>query len=262
LIRLPDAFRLDGKVAVVTGGAGTIGTSLCHGLAEVGATVICASRTIEKCRAVADAIVADGGKAIALPLDLADTGSIDRFFERADKETGGVDILVNNAVSNVRGHVERYTVEQWEESMAIDGTGFFRITQLALNGMLARGGGNIITIASILGMVAAEERLYAERGGLEGFRPSYFFTKAGVVGFTRFIATAYADKNIRANCVSPGGVQTDPPRADSTPFVDRVPMKRLAHADDMKGAVVFLASNASAYVTGHNLVVDGGYTAW
>jgi NAD(P)-dependent dehydrogenase (short-subunit alcohol dehydrogenase family) len=261
MLRLPDAFRLDGKVALVTGGAGTIGVGLCQGLAEVGATVICAARNLDRCRSVADAIVQDGGKAIALPLNLAEGKSIERLFELAAKETGGVDILVNNAISQVPGSVERYTTAQWEESMATDSTGFFHITQLALNGMLARGSGNIITISSILGIVAAEARLYPARG-IDGFRPTYFFTKAGVVGFTRFIATAYAERNIRANCISPGGVETDPPRPDSGPFIDRVPMKRLAMPDDLKGAVVYLASDASAYVTGHNLVVDGGYTAW
>ncbi len=258
---LSEAFRLDRRVALVTGGAGTIGRSLCEGLAEAGATVICAARQLDRCEAVADKINAAGGAAIALPLDLGDTGSIDALHAAAVARTGGIDILVNNAISHYPGHVERYPVEDWEASMAVDATGFFRMTQVCLTGMLERGRGNIITIASILGVVAPEERLYPARG-LEGFRPSYFYAKAGVVGFTRFIATAYAERNIRANCVSPGGVEADPPRADGHLFADRVPMKRLARADEIKGAVVYLASDASSYVTGHNLIVDGGYTAW
>jgi NAD(P)-dependent dehydrogenase (short-subunit alcohol dehydrogenase family) len=259
--RLADAFRIDGQVALVTGGAGNIGRSLCAGLAEAGATVICAARNLDRCEAVTEAIRRDGGKALALPLDLAEPNSIDALCAEARERVGGIDILVNNAISQVPGHVERYSIEDWEASMRVDGTGFFRMTQACLNGMLEKGGGNIITIASMLGVVAAEARLYPARG-IDGFRPSYFFTKAGVVGFTRFIATAYADKNIRANCISPGGVESDPPRPDAAAFIERVPMKRLATPDDLKGAVVYLASGASAYVTGHNLIVDGGYTAW
>jgi NAD(P)-dependent dehydrogenase (short-subunit alcohol dehydrogenase family) len=261
MTRLAEAFRIDGRVALVTGGAGTIGRSLCAGLAEAGATVICAARHLECCEEVAEAVRRDGGAAFALPLDLAEPESIDALYALARERAGGIDILVNNAISQVPGHVERYKVEDWEKSMAVDGTGFFKMTQVCLNGMLEKGRGNIITIASILGVVAAEARLYPARG-IEGFRPSYFFTKAGVVGFTRFIATAYADRNIRANCISPGGVESNPPRPDSGRFIDRVPMKRLARPDDLKGAAVYLASDASSYVTGHNLIVDGGYTAW
>lgn len=257
---LGQSFRLGGRVALVTGGAGTIGRSLCAGLAEAGATVICAGRNLDACKAVAAGICDRGLDASAMSFDLADPESIAALIARADRLKGGVDILVNNAISQFPGNVETLPLADWEAAMAVDGTGFFRITQLCLAGMAQRGHGNIITIASILGVVAAESDLYAE--GLDGFRPSYFYSKAGVIGFTRFIATAYASRGIRANCVSPGGVETDPPRPDGGKFRDRVPMKRLARPDEMKGAVVYLASDASSYVTGHNLIVDGGYTAW
>lgn len=220
-----------------------------------------ASRNLEKCEIVAAAIRAASGRAIALTLDLADDRSIVALRDAVVARAGTADILVNNAISMFPGHVESYTPEDWERSMRVDATGFFRITQVFLNDMLAAGRGNIITIASMLGMVAAEELLYPARG-LAGFRPNYFFVKAGVVGYSRFLATAYAARNIRVNCISPGGVEANPPRTDAAAFIERVPMKRLASPDDMKGAVVYLASDASAYVTGQNLVVDGGYTAW
>lgn len=256
-----DTFKLTGRVAVVTGGSGNIGKSLCEALAEAGATVVIASRNLEKSEALAESIRAASGKAIALPLDLADDRSIVTLRDAVVAKAGTADILVNNAISMFPGHVETYAPEEWERSMRVDATGFFRITQVFLNDMLAAGRGNIITIASMLGMVAAEERLYPARG-LAGFRPNYFFVKAGVVGYSRFLATAYATRNVRVNCISPGGVEANPPRTDAAPFIERVPMKRLAAPDDMKGAVVYLASDASAYVTGQNLVVDGGYTAW
>lgn len=256
---LGDAFRLEGRVAVVTGGAGMIGRSLSFALAEAGATVVVASRSLPKCQLVADEIAAAGFLAEALPLDLADEASIEALSATVLERHGGADILVNNAISRVPGHVETYPTMKWEQSMAIDATGYFRLTQLCLNAMLEKGGGNIITIASILGMVAAEVALYP--AGIESFRPNYFYAKAGVVGFTRFIATAYAERNIRANCISPGGISAEEPVPQSA-FAGRVPMKRLGRPDELKGAVLFLASDASAYVTGHNLVVDGGYTAW
>src|SRR5689334_19098639 len=139
--RLADAFRLDGQVALVTGGAGTIGRSLCAGLAEAGATVICAARNLDRCEAVAASIRDTGGKALALPLDLADPGSIDSLYRAAREQAGGIDILVNNAISQVPGHVECYSVDDWEKSMAVDATGFFRMTQVCLNGMLEKGRG-------------------------------------------------------------------------------------------------------------------------
>ncbi len=257
---LPQLFRLDGKVAVVTGGGGRLGGGLCEGLAEAGATVVSANRNPETSRAVVERIVAKGGKAIALPLDLGSDKSILDLRNAVVDQVGPADILVNNAITNIPGRLEQYSREDWEASMNVDGTGYFRITQAFLNDMLAKGGGNIITIASILGMVSPDPRLYPK--GMDWFRPNYFYAKAGVVGFTRFLAVAYAEKGIRANCISPGGIEMDPPRTGAEGFIDRTPMKRLGTPDDFKGAVVFLASDASSFVTGHNLVVDGGYTAW
>src|SRR5262249_15652122 len=152
----------------------------------------------ERCEAVAEEIRAASGKAIALPLDLSEDAGITGLRDAVVREVGAADILVYNAISMFPGHVEHYTPEEWEGSMRVDATGFFRITQVFLNDMLAAGRGNIITIASMLGMVAAEERLYPTRG-LAGFRPNYFFVKAGVVGYSRFLATTYATRNIRVN---------------------------------------------------------------
>jgi NAD(P)-dependent dehydrogenase (short-subunit alcohol dehydrogenase family) len=259
-VAVADLFRLDGRVALVSGASSPIGAAACEVLAEAGATVACAARNAKKGQAVADAILAKGGKAFALPLDLSQEKSINDVYGATVARTGSVDVLVHNAISQFPGHVERYTRSEWEASMAVDATGYFQMTQLCLKGMIDKGGGNIITIASILGIVSFDKRLYPKRGGLDAFRPNYSFVKAGVAGFTRFIAASYADKNIRANCLSPGGVGTEETLPDEAPFAARTPLGRFARPDEMKGPILFLASDASAYMTGQNLVVDGGYT--
>lgn len=255
-----DPWRLDERVALVTGGGGTLGTAISETLAAAGATVMVASRDIDRCEQVAAGIRDGGGSANAIALDLADSSSIDAALATTRERHGSLDILVNNAITHIPGNVETYALADWEASMRVDATGWFRITQGALTGMLAAGAGNIVSIASILGRVSADERLYPR--GLDGFRPHYFFVKAGVVGFTRFLAATYAHRGIRANVVSPGGIETDPPRSDSAGFRERTPMRRLGRPDEISQAVRFLVSDASSYVTGHELVVDGGYTAW
>ena len=257
-----DLFRLDGRLALVTGASSPIGGAICDALAEAGARVVCAARNTAKAEIVAARIAAAGGQAVALPLDLADEGSIVALHRETLSRLGTVDILVHNAMSQIPGHVERYARADWEASMQVDGTGYFRMTQLYLNDMLAAGRGNIITIASILGVVALDARLYPTRGGLETFRPNYSYAKAGMIAYSRFLAANYAHRNIRANCLSPGGVETEETGPDAAPFSGRTPMGRFATPDEMKGPVLFLASDASSYMTGQNLIVDGGYTAW
>jgi len=255
-----ERMRLDGRVVLVTGGAGNLGSATCRAFAELGATVVSASRDIERGAALAAAIHDTGGAADAVHLDQGDTASIDGAIAQVIARHGGIDILINNAISMHPGHLERYPVEDWEASMRVDATGWFRVTQQCLLDMLGRGRGSIVSVASVLGQVGADVRLYPR--GLDQFRPHYFFVKAGVVGFTRFLAATYGDRGIRANCVSPGGIEQDPPRADADGWRDRTPMRRLGRPDEMAAAIVFLATDAASYITGHDLVVDGGYTAW
>jgi NAD(P)-dependent dehydrogenase (short-subunit alcohol dehydrogenase family) len=255
-----DQFRLDGRVAVVTGGAGNLGSAICRGLTEAGATVVIASRNVERCRALASELEQKGARAEALYLDLADSESIEALAAEVVKHFGRADILVNNAVSNFPGHLEKLSTADWEAAMKIDGTGFFHITQRFISEMLKAGSGNIINISSVLGVVSPTPSLYPL--GIDSFRPNYFFAKAGILNYSRFLAVVYAEQNIRVNCISPGGIETDPPRQPPPTFPNRVPMKRLADSDEFKGAAVFLASDASSYITGANLIIDGGYTAW
>lgn len=262
-----DQFRLDGRVAIVTGGASSLGQSLARGLAEAGASIVIASRNLENCRLFAAQLEADGARAVGLELDLADEQSIDALAREVLERFGRVDILVNNAISRFPGHVEGFSAAEWEAAMQVDATGFFLITQRFLREMVRACSGSIINIASALGERSAVPELYP--AGLDSLRPTFFFVKAGVINFTRFLAVAYAAHGIRVNCVSPG-YNTNPPwytspggiAIDPSLFAKRVPMQRLGHLDEYKGAVVFLASDAASYVTGQNLVVDGGYSAW
>lgn len=262
-----DQFRLDGRVALVTGGAGSLGRCLATGLAEAGAIVVVASRDRTACETFAEQLRRQGATAVGLPLDLTDGGSVDALVTDVMCRFGSLDILVNNAISRFPGHVDDFSPASWEASLRVDATGFFAVTQRCLREMANAGRGAIVNVASVLGERSAVPALYPQ--GLTSLRPSFFFVKAGVINFTRFLAVAYASSGIRVNCLSPG---YNRPPADYEPvggkvvdqslLATRVPMGRLGSLDEYKGAVVFLASDASSYVTGHNLVVDGGYSTW
>jgi len=257
-----DRFSLKGKIALVTAGAGPLfGSSLSEGLAEAGATLITASRSRARNEEFAAALTARGHDAVGMEFELGNPDSAAKLHDEVIGRFGRLDVLVNSALMRnaYGGSFEEQTFEQWEECGRGDLAGLLHVCQLFIPDMVGQGRGSIINISSIYGAVSNDPTLY--EGTTMKQPPNYTFVKAGMVNFTRYLACYYGKQGVRANCISPGGYYDNQP----APFVDayckRVPVGRMLGNEDIKGAVVFLASDASQYVTGHNLLVDGGWTA-
>ena len=254
-------FSLQGRIALVTAGAGPLfGRSISTALAEAGATVITASRSLERNQQFADEMRSLGHDVHGMQFDLEDIVSIDALQAEILGRFGRMDVLVNSALSR-DGHVgsfEEQTPETWQHCAAGDLAGLFRLCQNAVRTMAEQKKGSIINIASIYGVVANDPAIY--EGTAMRQPPTYNFVKAGMVNFTRYLASYYGKCGIRANCISPGGYFNDQPAAFVERYSERVPLGRMMGHEDIQGAVVFLASDASSYVTGANLMVDGGWT--
>ncbi len=258
---------MDGKVALVTGGAGMYGKPISLALAEAGARVIIASRDEEKCKAYASELKKKKLKAEGIFYDQGDDKSIDNLIEYIVKKYSRIDLLVNNTVTWEGGKKNLNDISRYdlEKSQLVNYTGLILLTQGVLKIMLDNGGGSIINIGSIQGAVGPNFGVYGDTGMSSGI--TYTFEKWGMVGFTKWIANYYGKQNIRANCISPGGYGPGIREANlKEEFVSNykrlTPLGRFAEHDDIKGPVVFLASGASAYITGHNLLLDGGWTSW
>ncbi len=256
-----DLFSLRGKTALVTGGAGLYGRQIVRAIAEAGAETCIASRHVEALQSFAAEIRADGLNVNALQYDQGDEASVLALRDALVKRFGKIDVLVNNAVARPMKDGFQSDAETFAESMRINATGLFVITRAFGDVMAEAGSGSIINIGSIQGMVAPDPPIY--RGTtMHAWAPDYFFHKGGMINFTRFIASYYGARGVRCNCLSPGGLQTpNHPEPFVRQYSERTFLGRLADQTDLMGAVVFLASDASRYVTGVNLPVDGGYTA-
>lgn len=261
-----DRFKLDGKVIIVTGGSGLYGKSISTALAEAGANVVIASRNVNDCTLWAEKLVSQGWNAMGMELDLGDEDSITCFVNDVLDRYGHIDVLVNNAVSRAGfENLENMTKVGWEDSQRINSTGLMIITREVVKSMIKSNSGNIINIGSIQGVVGPNFRVYGDTGMTSPL--NYTYDKWGMVGFTKWLSNFYAKNGIRVNCISPGGFG---PGVDAMEgkeeFIENykrlTPMQRFADEHDIKGPILFLASEASSYVTGHNLVVDGGWTAW
>jgi len=259
-------FSLEGKIAIVTGGAGLYGKPISAALAEAGALVIVASRDEQKCQEYAAFLSKEHLKAEGLFLDMADEQSIRFFTDSIIEKHGHIDILVNNAVSrDGLKDLEQVTKDEWENAQSINSTGLMLLTQAVVKKMKDQLSGNIINISSIQGAVGPNFAVYGDTGMTSPI--NYTYDKWGMVGFTKWLANYYGKYNIRANCISPGGYGPGVAKLTGAEvFVENykrlTPLGRFAEDDDIKGPVIFLSSEASAYITGHNLLVDGGWTSW
>ncbi|AHF14615.1 SDR family oxidoreductase [Niabella soli] len=259
-------FSLEDKVVLITGGTGLFGKPMSLALAEAGAQVIIASRNMEACTRYAKELKGLGFKAAALPLDLKEESSITDCVAAILNTYKKIDILVNNAVSREGfKNLADLQKEEWENAQAVNATGLMLLTKAVLAHMCSRRRGNIINIGSIQGAVGPNFPVYGTTGMTSPV--NYTYDKWALVGFTKWIANYYGKFNIRCNCLSPGGYgpgvnETYGETAFTTNYKQLTPLGRFANDNDIKGPIVFLASEASAYITGHNLLVDGGWTSW
>ena len=256
-----NSFSLKGKVALLTGGAGLYGRQIVAALAEAGADTYIASRNTEALEKAALEHREKGRLVTALYLDQGKEETIENCKDEILRRSGRIDILVNNAVARVITGGMDGSGEDFDKSMHINATGIFLLTRIIGRVMEKQKSGSIINIGSMMGMVGVENHNYDDTD-MNGWAPDYFFHKGGMINFTRFCASYYGMNNIRVNCISPGGLKNPGhPEQFLKNYSDRTQLGRLAGEDDLKGTVVFLASEASAYITGINLPVDGGYTA-
>lgn len=270
-----DKFRMDGQTAVVTGGIGLLGKEFCKTLAQAGADVIVADLNGAAAESVAAEIRADGGKAFGVGVNVTDKVSVDAMVDFTLEKTGRLDVLVCSAAldpkfDNTQGkHLndfESYPLKMWQDALDVNLTGLFLCAQSVVRPMKAQNHGVIINICSTYGLVGPDQRLYERPGqdpAQKQFKPVFYsVTKSGVVGLTKYLATYYAGTGIRANCLTPGGVFNNHDDVFNSQYSARTVLGRMAHKDEMSGALLYLASDASTYMTGSNLVVDGGWTAW
>jgi NAD(P)-dependent dehydrogenase (short-subunit alcohol dehydrogenase family) len=264
-------FSLKGKVAVVTGALGLLGKQHCLALAETGANIIVSDLNENDCRKFAESLPTES---IGIACDITNLNSVKKLKSESLLKFNRIDILVNNAAINdmfespaVKGEkskFENYPLELWQKSLDVNITGTFLCSQIIGNEMASAGRGSIINIASTYGIVAPNQSLYKKEDGEQEFfkSPAYSVTKGAVISFTKYLAAYWGDKGVRVNSLSPGGVENKQDEFFIKKYSTNTPLGRMAQPDDYKGALIFLASDASSYMTGANLVVDGGYTIW
>jgi NAD(P)-dependent dehydrogenase (short-subunit alcohol dehydrogenase family) len=261
--RLAELMRLDGRVAVITGGAGYLGRAMTAALVEMGAKVALLDRDAA---ATEEAAALHGAACMAFPVDLADDAAVRALPAAIAAKLGSVDILINNAAfvgtSKLEGWAvpfEAQTVDTWRKCLDVNLTAAFVLTQAAAPLLAASGHGSVINVASIYGVVGPDYGLYA---GTSMANPgAYAASKGGLIQLTRWLSTTLAPK-IRVNALTPGGIARGQAESFVGRYIARTPLGRMATETDMIGAVAYLASDLSAYVTGQNLIVDGGWTAW
>lgn len=266
-------FSLSGKTAIVTGGVGILGKHFCKGLADCGANIIVADLDENNVKQFANELKDDfNANAIGIACDVSLPDSVNDLVSMALESFSSIDILHNNAASKSAdldaffAPFEDYSLAEWRRIMSVNIDGMFLVAQAVGKQMLTQEkGGSIIQTASIYGAMAPDHRIYEGSFYMNrqiGTPAVYVASKAAVIGLTKYLATYWADKNIRVNTLTPGGVESGQNKIFKKNYSNRIPMARMAQADEMVGALIYLASDASSYITGHNLIVDGGLNCW
>jgi NAD(P)-dependent dehydrogenase (short-subunit alcohol dehydrogenase family) len=271
-----DLFDLTGRVAIITGGTGLLGQQHAEAIARAGGIPVLADIRITgvdpQSREWQERF---GGQAFAFQTDITDPESVKKLLEAVLAKFGRVDILINNAANNPKmenkadvefSRLEFFPLEQWDADLNVGLKGAFLCSQVIGSEMARRKQGVIVNVASDLAVIAPDQRLYRKPGLPEDKQPvkpvTYSVVKTGLVGLTRYLATYWADSGIRVNAISPGGVYNNQP----DDFVERlarlIPLGRMANANEYQAAILFLCSDASSYMTGNNLVIDGGRSSW
>jgi NAD(P)-dependent dehydrogenase (short-subunit alcohol dehydrogenase family) len=266
-----DLFSLEGRVAIVTGAIGLLGKNHCRALSDAGARVVVADLDEARCQGFAAEL---GPEAMGVGADVTKRAGWEALLRATLDRFGAVDVLVNNAAINDMfespaasaelSRFENYPLDLWQRSFDVNVTGTFLGCQVIGAEMARRGRGSLVNVASTYGMVAPDQSIYRRPDGTQSFykSASYPATKGAVIALTRFVATYWGEKGVRCNAISPGGVENAQDAHFVESYARRTPLGRMSRPTELAGALVFLASDASSYVTGSNLVVDGGWTAW
>lgn len=278
-----EKFSLKDKVAVVTGGVGLIGAEFCRTLAEAGASVAVVDLNASLIQATVDTLTKSGFNAVGIETDITKPDSVNAMVEKVISTYGRLDVLVNSAALDPKfdatalekgavlssskeiapGAFEDYPLADWNAAMNVNLTGTFLVTQACVKQMLKNKKGSIINICSTYGLNGPDQKIYIKDGKRVAYKPVYYtVTKAGVMGFTKYLAAYYANTEIRVNALTPGGVFNNHEEYFVKNYSAKTILGRMAKKDEMNGALLFLASDASSYMTGNNLIVDGGWTAW
>ncbi len=273
---LPELFRLDGRVAVITGGGGLLGEQHAAAIAGAGGIPVLVDISAERAQSVAARIAERFGvAATAVTADITSDGSVREAARAIAERFGRIDILVNNAANDPKfeadgevaySRLEHFPFAQWQADLAVGLTGAFLCSQIFGSAMARAGRGVIVNVASDLALIGPDQRIYRQPGTADDAQPTkpvtYSVVKAGLLGLTRYLATYWAERGVRANAISPGGVYTDQSDVFVKNLTSLIPLNRMAKVDEYQGAMLFLCSDASAYMTGSNLVIDGGRTCW